>query len=199
MIDALHFALSIISDEHLIEDHDFSREDRKILLVTTHRRENFGVGLENICDSLEELSKDKGLLVVLPVHPNPNVSKVIRRKLSNRENILLLNSLNYLQFVYLMNKSFLILTDSGGIQEEGPSLGKPVLVMRDTTERPEGVSAGTVIMVGTKPKSIIKCVKSFIEDDDLYRLTSVIKNPYGCGESSIQIEKVLIDQYAKRL
>ena len=132
---------------------------KKLILVTGHRRENFGVGFENICNALLKISEIENVEIVYPVHLNPNVKKTVSRLLSGKSNIHLISPLNYPAFVWLMDKSHIILTDSGGIQEEAPSLGKPVLVMRDTTERPEGVECGTAILVGTNQKKIINQTK----------------------------------------
>ena len=162
--------------------------ERKIVLITGHRRENFGEGFRQICNALTHLSEKYPYVeFVFPVHLNPKVREPVLKLLSNRENIKLIEPLEYLPFVYLMSKSHLILTDSGGIQEEAPSLGKPVLVMRNTTERPEAVEAGTVIMVGTEKKAIIHHVSELLENEDLYKKMSVAHNPYGDGTASQKI------------
>jgi len=165
---------------------------RGFLLVTGHRRENFGVGFENICKALAKIATAfPDLDIVYPVHLNPNVQEPVRDHLSDFENIKLLPPLDYLSFVSLMSRAILILTDSGGIQEEAPSLGKPVLVMRDTTERPEAVDAGTVLLVGSDPKLIVERVYSLLTDDEAYDEMSRAHNPYGDGYASDRIAEVL--------
>ena len=157
-------------------------------MITGHRRENFGNGFINICESIRELAiKYPEINFIYPVHLNPNVQKPVNKILSNVSNIYLIEPLDYLPFVYLMSKSYLILTDSGGIQEEAPSLGKPVLVMRDTTERPEAVKAGTVKLVGTNKEKIIDEVSKLIEKKEEYKKMSQAYNPYGDGKSSKKI------------
>ena len=167
---------------------DFLDANKKLVLVTGHRRENFGKGFEDICLALANIAKkNPDVQIVYPVHLNPNVQKPVNELLSGIDNIKLIEPQDYLPFVYLMNKSYLILTDSGGIQEEAPSLGKPVLVMRDTTERPEAVSAGTVKLVGTDPALIEDSVMELLENQDLYKKMSEAHNPYGDGTACQQI------------
>lgn len=167
---------------------------RKVILVTGHRRENFGKGFEDICKGLSRLSRAyPDIEIVYPVHLNPKVKDIVSDQLEGIKNIHLIPPLNYLEFVFLMDSSFFILTDSGGIQEEAPSLGKPVLVMRDTTERPEAVAAGTVKLVGTCPDSIFKFSQKLIEDYGFYRKMSNSSNPFGDGLASGKIVKVLED------
>lgn len=161
--------------------------DKKIILVTGHRRENFGPGLENICAALLKISQRDDVAIFYPVHMNPNVYNVVSEKLSHRNNIYLIKPLDYIHFIYLMSRSYLILTDSGGIQEEAPSLGKPVLVMRDKTERPEGVQAGAVKLVGTETKNIITECNLLLDDALLYNQIQNITNPYGDGFASQKI------------
>jgi len=163
-------------------------DEKKIILVTGHRRENFGQGFRDICSALVNIArKYSDVQIVYPVHLNPNVQKPVNELLSGIENIKLIEPQDYLPFVYLMNQSYLILTDSGGIQEEAPSLGKPVLVMRDTTERPEAVEAGTVKLVGTNPKKIEGTVIELIENSELYNKMKKSHNPYGDGTACEQI------------
>lgn len=167
---------------------DFLDANKKLVLVTGHRRENFGKGFEDICLALANIAKkNPDVQIVYPVHLNPNVQKPVNELLSGIDNIKLIEPQDYLPFVYLMNKSYLILTDSGGIQEEAPSLGKPVLVMRDTTERPEAVSAGTVKLVGTDPVVIEDSVMELLENQDLYKKMTEAHNPYGDGTACQQI------------
>lgn len=167
---------------------DFLDANKKLILVTGHRRENFGKGFEDICLALANIAKkNPDVQIVYPVHLNPNVQKPVNELLSGIDNIKLIEPQDYLPFVYLMNKSYLILTDSGGIQEEAPSLGKPVLVMRDTTERPEAVSAGTVKLVGTDPVVMEDSVMELLENQDLYKKMAEAHNPYGDGTACQQI------------
>lgn len=161
---------------------------KKILLVTGHRRENFGGGFENICQALAQLAeRNPDLLIVYPVHLNPNVRGPVHRALSNVSNVKLIAPQDYLPFVYLMKKATLILTDSGGVQEEAPSLGKPVLVMRDTTERPEAVTAGTVKLVGADQARIVKSVEALLNDQSEYGSMAKAHNPYGDGQAAARI------------
>ncbi|MGB0424903.1 MAG: non-hydrolyzing UDP-N-acetylglucosamine 2-epimerase, partial [Flavobacteriales bacterium] len=159
---------------------------KKVILVTGHRRENHGQGFLNICKALKEIAKDDDVEIVYPVHLNPNVQKPVYELLGECKNIHLVNPLSYPTFIWMMNKSYMIITDSGGVQEEAPSLGKPVLVMRDTTERPEAVESGTVILVGTDPKRIVDEANELINNTARYEKMSELNNPYGDGTSAIQ-------------
>lgn len=172
-------------------------EEKKILLVTGHRRENFGDGLKNICDALLDISQREDVAIFYPVHMNPNVYDIVSEKLFGKRNIHLIKPLDYISFIYLMSKSYLILTDSGGIQEEAPSLGKPVLVMRDKTERPEGLQAGTIKLVGTNTKNIVSECASLLDDAVLYARIQKIENPYGDGFASDKIISILKNLYGK--
>jgi UDP-N-acetylglucosamine 2-epimerase (non-hydrolysing) len=165
----------------------FIEKDKKLLLVTGHRRESFGQGFENICVALIELAERNDVQIVYPVHFNPNVQKTVNRLLAKHDNIHLIAPLDYLPFVYLMRSAYLIITDSGGIQEEAPSLGIPVLVMRDTTERPEALEAGTVKLVGSHTQTIVKETVKLLEDHNCYEEMSFAHNPYGDGTSCNQI------------
>jgi UDP-N-acetylglucosamine 2-epimerase (non-hydrolysing) len=169
---------------NLIDKIDFTK---KVILVTGHRRENFGDGFLNICRALKEIAKDSTVEIVYPVHLNPNVQKPVFELLSNCNNIHLIAPLDYPAFVWVMMKSFLIITDSGGVQEEAPSLGKPVLVMRNTTERPEAVTAGTVRLVGTNYDTIVKNTIELLKNDNLYQKMAKAHNPYGDGKSNKRI------------
>ena len=163
---------------------------KKIILITGHRRENFGKGFENICNAINQIAdKRNDIQIVFPVHLNPNVKEPVERILSKKRNISLIPPQDYLPFVFLMKKSFLILTDSGGVQEEAPSLGKPVLVMRNTTERPEGIDAGTSKLVGTDTNIIVSSVLSLLNNPDEYLKMAKAINPYGDGKSSEKIYK----------
>ncbi|NRB60107.1 MAG: UDP-N-acetylglucosamine 2-epimerase (non-hydrolyzing) [Winogradskyella sp.] len=162
--------------------------DRKVILVTGHRRENHGKGILNICKALKNIAiKNEDVIIVYPVHLNPKVQKPVRDFLSDISNIHLIPPLNYPEFIWLMNRSKLIITDSGGVQEEAPSLGKPVLVMRETTERPEAVDAGTVVLVGANAELIEKEANDLLENDDRYERMSKLHNPYGDGRSCEKI------------
>jgi UDP-N-acetylglucosamine 2-epimerase (non-hydrolysing) len=164
----------------------------RIILVTGHRRENFGKGFEEICYALFEIaSLNPDIKIIYPVHLNPNVRKTVTRLLSNVSNIHLIEPMEYLTFIKLMDLSYLILTDSGGIQEEAPSLGKPVLVMRDSTERPEALEAGTVKLVGTSKEQIVKMVNKLLKNKEIYTQMSKSHNPYGDGNASRKISDIL--------
>lgn len=155
--------------------------DKKLILVTGHRRESFGEGFERICEALAQLSRRGDVEIIYPLHLNPNVREPVNRWLGSADNIHLIEPLDYLPFVYLMSKAYIILTDSGGIQEEAPSLGKPVLVMRDTTERPEAVDAGTVRLVGTDIDRIVDESSRLLDSETAYSEMSFAHNPYGDG------------------
>jgi UDP-N-acetylglucosamine 2-epimerase (non-hydrolysing) len=164
----------------------------KLILVTGHRRENFGGGFENICMALKEIAEKRDdVTIVYPVHLNPNVQKPVKSILNGKHNIYLIEPLEYELFVFLMSQSYLVLTDSGGIQEEAPSLGKPVLVMRDTTERPEGIEAGTVKLVGTEKNKIVDSALDLLDNPFLYENMSKAVNPYGDGKAAARIVEVL--------
>lgn len=172
----------------LAENFPFLKEDSKLILVTGHRRESFGGGFERICQALANVAKTHPTVqIVYPVHLNPNVREPVNRILTGINNIHLIEPQQYLPFVYLMNRSDIILTDSGGIQEEAPSLGKPVLVMRDTTERPEAVAAGTVKLVGTDIARITLELNTLLSDSAAYGEMSKAHNPYGDGKACERI------------
>lgn len=171
-------------------------ESKKLILVTGHRRESFGSGFENICKALANISQQNDdVQIIYPVHLNPNVGEPVRRILGDCKNILLMEPLSYLQFVYLMERAHIILTDSGGIQEEAPSFSKPVLVMRDTTERPEAVDAGTVKLVGTSTINIMDNVNLLLSDSESYNKMKAAINPYGDGSASLRIIDKLAELY----
>ncbi|MBE2983891.1 UDP-N-acetylglucosamine 2-epimerase (non-hydrolyzing) [Campylobacter sp. RM9344] len=162
--------------------------DRKIILVTGHRRENFGDGFINICNALKDIAtKNPDIDIVYPVHLNPNVQKPVSDILSNTKNVYLIAPLEYSEFVYLMSRAYFIITDSGGVQEEAPSLGKPVLVMRDTTERPEALQAGTVKLVGVDRVKIVSEAQKLLDNIDVYSKMSKAHNPYGDGSACAKI------------
>ena len=202
VIDALLSVAARISNEPHLRDSlaarfPFIDPQRKLILVTGHRRENFGDGFEQMCLALSELAQRDDVQVVYPVHLNPNVQEPVNRILGTANNIVLIDPQDYLPFVYLMTQAYLILTDSGGVQEEAPSLGKPVLVMRDTTERPEAVEAGTVRLVGTDRGRIVEETKRLLDDDEAYAAMSRAHNPYGDGLASGRIASA-IQEWASR-
>lgn len=177
-----------------IDDKQTSRQTTKrLILVTAHRRENFGGPLENICRALSELAKRKDVEIVYPVHLNPNVQEPVNRILKDAEHITLLPPLDYLPLVHLMKRAALILTDSGGIQEEAPSFGIPVLVLRETTERPEGVEAGTLKLVGTETSRIVEEAARLLDDAAEYIKMSKASNPYGDGHAAERIIQALLE------
>lgn len=167
-------------------------DGRRMILVTGHRRESFGVGFQNICRALKTIAGERSdVSIVYPVHLNPSVQGPVREVLSGVPNVHLIEPVEYEQFVFLMNNSYLILTDSGGVQEEAPSLGKPVLVMREVTERPEGVEAGVVKLVGTSRERIVTSVSELLDDDALYKRMAEAVNPYGDGKAARRIADIL--------
>jgi UDP-N-acetylglucosamine 2-epimerase (non-hydrolysing) len=170
----------------------FLNPERRMILVTGHRRENFGLGFEAVCAALSQLAGREDAEIVYPVHLNPNVREPVHRILGGKANIHLIDPLEYLPFVYLMERAHLVLTDSGGIQEEAPSLGKPVLVMRDVTERPEAVAAGTVKLVGTDTDTIVGECARLLDDAAAYRTMSRAHNPYGDGTAANRIVEELV-------
>jgi UDP-N-acetylglucosamine 2-epimerase (non-hydrolysing) len=201
VIDALLYTNDKANKENIfhvqLQDYFIGEEkNRKLVLITGHRRENWGQGFEEICKAIQTLAiRYPDIHFVYPVHLNPNVQEPVQRLLSGHHNIILTDPLNYPEFVRMMERSYIILSDSGGVQEEAPSLGKPVLVMRDTTERPEGVEAGSVNLVGTSSDSIINSFIELIENDSVYQNMSNVKNPYGDGTASKQIIDVLEKSY----
>jgi UDP-N-acetylglucosamine 2-epimerase (non-hydrolysing) len=182
-------------NNELAKKFDFLDSDKKLILVTGHRRESFGDGFERICMALADIASQRpDVQILYPMHLNPNVREPVNRLLSTLPNVFLIEPQDYLPFVYLMNKSYLIITDSGGVQEEAPSLGKPVLVMRDTTERPEAVAAGTVKLVGTDTQKIVEQTLVLLNDEDVYKTMSQAHNPYGDGLACQRIVKQLIEE-----
>ena len=200
VIDALFMILEKIKGEHVsIEGIESSElENKRLILVTGHRRESFGEGFENICNALKELAESfNDIIIIYPVHLNPNVRGPVNRILGNVRNVKLIEPIGYLSFVYLMEKAYIIITDSGGIQEEAPSLSKPVLVMREITERPEAVEAGTVKVVGTQKESIVNSTRQLLLDANEYKKMSSTINPYGDGKSAQRTYKILIERFGK--
>jgi len=174
---------------------NFLDPSKKLILVTGHRRENFGSGFESICKALAKLAhRHKNIQILYPVHLNPNVQEPVKRLLTGIDNIILIEPQQYVEFVYLMGQSFIILTDSGGIQEEAPSLGVPVLVMRETTERPEAQEAGTVRLVGTDAESIYRVTSELLTDSAEYDKMATAINPYGEGDAASKIINIILDE-----
>lgn len=204
VIDALFLALDKIENnkelkdkilqdiESKINNSKFKIQNSKFILVTGHRRENHGQGFINICEALKTIATNNpDIDIVYPVHLNPNVQKPVKEILSDTPNVYLVDPLQYESFIYMMNRSYFIITDSGGVQEEAPSLGKPVIVMRDTTERPEAVEAGTVKLVGTNKEAIIKEAQKLLDDKNEYNTMSKAHNPYGDGKACQRIVEFL--------
>jgi UDP-N-acetylglucosamine 2-epimerase (non-hydrolysing) len=194
VVDAIHtVAEKINSDSNLEEtlSNQFRQLDprKKLILVTGHRRENHGHRLENICEALKVISKRSDIQIAYPVHLNPSVQEPVNRLLGRQENVFLFQPLEYIPFVYMMMKSYIILTDSGGVQEESLSLKKPVLVTRDTTERPEGVDCGGVKLVGTHTERIVECANTLLDDQDEYQKMLIKFSPYGDGNAAKRIVK----------
>ncbi|MEX6626291.1 non-hydrolyzing UDP-N-acetylglucosamine 2-epimerase [Tenacibaculum salmonis] len=191
VIDALMTSIervNNIKDDEITKLKNTIDSNKKLILVTGHRRENHGQGFINICQALKEIAiNNKDVQIIYPVHLNPNVQKPVYELLGEIDNIHLISPLAYPAFVWLMNQSYLIITDSGGVQEEAPSLGKPVLVMRDTTERPEAVDAGTVILVGTDKNKIVSECQLLLTDAVRYKMMSALHNPYGDGKACKRI------------
>lgn len=193
VIDALHYSTAKVNDSHFNDSEIETLKtlfdiNKQLILVTGHRRENHGQGFINICNALKQIALDhKDVEIIYPVHLNPNVQKPVYEILDGIKNIKLINPLSYPAFVWLMNQSYVIITDSGGVQEEAPSLGKPVLVMRDTTERPEAVDAGTVLLVGTNVNKIVSETNKLLNDKEFYNTMSMLHNPYGDGTACNKI------------
>lgn len=197
VIDTLLYSAKKVSDNSFIDDEIFKLKkiiykDRRLILVTGHRRENHGTGFINICAALKEIAlASSDIYIIYPVHLNPNVQKPVYELLAGIDNIQLIEPLGYPAFVWLMDQSYLIITDSGGVQEEAPSLRKPVLVMRETTERPEAVNAGTAILVGTDKEKIVSETLTLLNDKEKYKKMSLLHNPYGDGTASKRILEVI--------
>jgi UDP-N-acetylglucosamine 2-epimerase (non-hydrolysing) len=200
VIDALLSAVDKArSNPQLLRQFGFLDPARRTILVTGHRRENFGEGFQRICRALGSLVKRGDVQIVYPVHPNPNVLGPVREALGNRDNVHLIEPLDYLPFVALMDHAYFIITDSGGVQEEAPSLGKPVLVMRETTERPEALEAGTVRLVGTEEKRIVREAMRLLDDPKAYAAMSRAQNPYGDGRAAGRIVEVIQQRFESSL
>jgi len=208
VIDALFFTIEKQKDEKvqkalsqsILKKYGISFDTSKLILVTGHRRESFGPEFRNICNGLKKIAlHNPQIKIIYPVHLNPNVQKPVKEILSGLDNIHLIEPLDYFTFVWLMNRAHIILTDSGGIQEETPSLGKPVLVMRKKTERPEGIEAGTAMLVGTSSESIFAQTTTMLKNESLYNRMSITANPYGDGKASKRIYLILQAFFSKHL
>jgi len=175
-----------------LRDLSLQNTTKRVILVTAHRRESFGPGFDSICAALARLAARGDVEIVYPVHPNPNVQDPVSRQLSGVPNLRLIEPLGYVEFVALMARAYVILTDSGGIQEEAPALGKPVLVLREKTERPEAVEAGTARLVGTDADRIVRETEILLDDEAEYARRSRVHNPYGDGHASERIRDVLL-------
>jgi len=182
-------------EKHFMEKYGIHFNNTKIILVTGHRRESFGQGFENVCTAIKHIAVQNDVRIVYPVHLNPNVQEPVNRILGTIDNIYLIPPQDYGPFVFLMKNAYIILSDSGGVQEEAPSLAKPVLVMRDTTERQEGVDAGTAKLVGTNPQSIIEQVQLLLNDKAEYEKMAKAVNPYGDGRTSEYIHEFIISNF----
>jgi len=195
VIDALHLGLNIINNENTKKYQDFFSFldfSQKIILVTGHRRESFGEGFENICRSIAYIADEyKDIQFVYPMHFNPNVRETVNKILKDIINVHLIEPLDYPYLIWLMERSFFVLTDSGGIQEEAPALGKPVLVMRDVTERQEGIDAGTAKLVGTQYNNLVQSMEALLNNKKLFSEMANATNPYGDGTTSRQIVEII--------
>ena len=196
VIDALHEAVKIMDGDEALKarlaaQFPFLDSAKRLVLVTGHRRENFGDGFIHICNAIRRVAERPDVQVVYPMHMNPNVRKPVNEILGGLSNVHLIEPLDYLSFLYMMRQSYLIMTDSGGVQEEAPSLGKPVIVMRDTTERPEAVEAGTVILAGTETDAMASAAERLLDDRDFYDKMARAVNPYGDGLASRRIAELV--------
>ena len=197
IIDALKYCIGRIENDQILHStmkkrFGYLSSDKRLILVTAHRHENFGDGLDNICHALLDMARcHNDIEIIFPVHPNPNVMGPVHHMLSHQPNIHLVEPIDYLGFCYLLKLCFLVLTDSGGLQEEAPSLGKPVLLMRDTSERPEAVSAGNVLLVATDPRRIVKEVSTLLNDEHHYAAMAICSHPYGDGNAAKIIAEIL--------
>ncbi|AZQ63573.1 UDP-N-acetylglucosamine 2-epimerase (non-hydrolyzing) [Flammeovirga pectinis] len=196
VIDALMYSVEkVLNLENNLEIENLKTivdSNKDLVLVTGHRRENHGQGFLNICEALKTIAETTNAQIIYPVHLNPNVQKPVYEILADVENVHLIDPLSYPAFVWLMNQSKIIITDSGGVQEEAPSLGKPVLVMRDTTERPEAVEVGTVLLVGTNAELIVNETTSLLTNNNRYKKMSSLHNPYGDGKASKRVVEFIL-------
>ncbi len=194
VIDALLWTIKKVRDDSVYKaSFNYLNLDKKIILITGHRRESFGKPFENICDAITTLAtRYSNVQFVYPVHLNPNIQRTVKEKLSGNENIFLIDPLDYPGLIWLMDRSYFVITDSGGIQEEAPTLGKPVLVIRGVTEREEGIAAGTAMLVGTSIEKIIEASVELMENPASYERMSKAINPYGDGNSAVKIIEILL-------
>ena len=202
VIDALFDAEKILlANKELMAslDEKFAAvsADKKVILITGHRRENHGEGIRNICAAIRHLAKRQDVELIYPVHPNPNINDVVSKELAGLDNVHLIQPLDYLSFIYMMRRSFMVLSDSGGVQEEAPSLGKPVLCMRESTERPEALEAGTVRLVGVDVRKIIAETEKLLDDPEEYQRRCSIANPFGDGTAAEKIADVLEERFCR--
>ena len=197
VIDALHWVTDRIANRpelaNSLTDIEARFKDKKIIGITTHRRENFGDGMANIAAAIIDIAKRDDVACIFPVHLNPNVRAVMNEALGGLDNVAMIEPLDYPNFARLLSISHIMLTDSGGVQEEAPALGKPVLVMRDTTERPEGVSAGTAKLIGTQKERIVSEIFTLLDDNEAYSAMAKAHNPFGDGRSSQRIAEIISD------
>jgi UDP-N-acetylglucosamine 2-epimerase (non-hydrolysing) len=201
VIDALHQTVARLANDipEEIQAHQFIQaleKGQRLVLVTGHRRENFGAGMEEMCNALAQIATEPETHVIYPVHLNPNVREPVLRLLGSSPSVHLIEPLSYPAFVWLMNRSYLVVTDSGGVQEEAPGLGKPVLVMRTTTERPEALEAGTVLLTGTSPDRLVVEAHRLLRDPEHYQRMSQAQNPYGDGNAAPRIAAFLVEKLA---
>ncbi len=198
-IDAVLHVKAGLEQGRLQSGVDWSHLDpaKKLVLVTAHRRESFGAGFERICQALGDIAERPDVEIVYPVHPNPNVMGAVNRILSGRPNVHLIAPLDYVPFIDLMRRAYLLITDSGGVQEEGPSLGKPILVLREKTERPEAVAAGTVKLVGTDREKIVSETNLVLNSEKMRESMAVVHNPYGDGHASERISAATLSFFRK--
>ncbi|HEX8316252.1 MAG TPA: UDP-N-acetylglucosamine 2-epimerase (non-hydrolyzing), partial [Flavisolibacter sp.] len=195
VIDALLWGVEKVrANKEIEKSFSFLDPQKKLLLVTAHRRESFGKPFIDICEALLEIAiKNPGFEIVYPVHLNPNVQEIVHAKLKDQSNIHLIKPADYPTLIWLMDKCYFVLTDSGGIQEEAPSLGKPVIVLRNVTERQEGIDAGTAVLVGTDKDAIVNAARNLIDDDAAYEKMAKAVNPYGDGTSAQQIISIIMN------
>ena len=185
-------------EQYFINEYGIDLNEKKNILVTGHRRESFGKGFENICHSIRLIAKNNNIQIIYPAHLNPNVQEPVKRILGDLSNIYLIKPQDYVPFIFLMKKSHIILTDSGGVQEEAPSLGKPVLIMRENTERPEGIEEGTAFLVGTDSNTIIENVEKLLKNKTEYEKIAKRVNPYGDGSASKYIYNAIEEYLIKK-